>query len=163
MPAEPLSGVPAPEWEYLLAHHVPGRYCRTLEVRLRGRTLHFCARCSGELVGFVAFLGLFLASASFAALTTMPLAGVVLAVCPAPAWLDWVTQTVRSRESSNALRVTSGALLGAALGGLVAFGWHERWVLFGAGLGIVGSYLGLAMGILARTGAWRRVVAEHFP
>jgi uncharacterized membrane protein len=163
MTSEPPKVSAPPEWEYLIAHHFPDRYGRTLEVRLGDRAVHFCARCSGELIGFVVFLACFIASHRFAVDLSTPIGGVVLGLCPTPAALDWLTQTVRSRESGNRLRLASGTLLGAALGGLVAFGWTHRWPEFAGGILVFVAYIATAMLVLYRTGAWRRVLAEHFP
>jgi uncharacterized membrane protein len=163
MTSESPKVAPPPEWEYLVAHHFPDRYGRTLEVRLGERAVHFCARCSGELVGFVTFLVLFIGSARFAGDVSTPLGGVLLGLCPTPAAVDWLTQTVRRRESGNRLRLVSGTLLGVALGGLVAFGWTHRWPEFVGGVLVFVAYIATAMVVLDRTGAWRRVLAEHFP
>jgi uncharacterized membrane protein len=161
-PGQPTNPT-APDWEYLIAHHFPNRYSRTLEIRPRGRAYHFCARCSGELLGFVAFFAVFLLLPEFAALRASPIVALILGICPVVAFVDWLTQTLRARESTNALRVASGALLGAAFGGLVAYGLTAHWLLFGLGLTVAGFYLATAMVVLYRTGAWNRVIAEHFP
>jgi uncharacterized membrane protein len=41
---------------------------------------------------------------------------VLLAVFPAPAALDWITQSCGLRESRNAIRIGTGYLLGIAWG-----------------------------------------------
>ncbi len=152
-----------PSWDYLVAHHVPGRYDRTLAVSTRGRSYHFCARCTGEFFGVVAVLAGFLAFPRLGGLGSTPVAEVALALCPSAALVDWLTQTVGSRESNNSLRVASGFLLGVAVGGWLEFGVTGRWLLFGSGVAVLGLYLAIASLVLYRTGAWRRVVAEHFP
>jgi uncharacterized membrane protein len=155
--------LPPPEWEYLIAHHFPDRYGRTLTARIGRRSYHFCARCTGQLVGFAAVLAALLAVPAVWLLGSTPLAGLVLGLCPSFALVDWLAQTTNSRESSNRLRVISGGLLGAAFGGLVAFGLKGSWLLFGLGFLVLGGYLVVALVVLQRTGAWRRVIAEHFP
>lgn len=159
----PSGAEPPPDWEYLLAHHFPDRYDRTFRLRVAGRSFHFCARCSGQLLGFVAILGPFLLAPRVGYLLSTPLAAVLLGLAPAVAMVDWLVQTVRSQESTNLRRVLSGGLLGAAFGGWVAYGvtWHA--VLFAGGWVVLALYLALVCGVLYRTGAWRRVLAEHFP
>lgn len=164
MPVEPASDVGRPpDWHYLLAHHFPNRYSRTISLRIGGRTYHFCARCSGELLGFVALLTLFLVGPGFGAAVSTPWAAVLLGICPSVSMADWLTQTVRGRESNNPLRVVSGFLLGVAFGGLVAYGLSRQWLFFGGGLVVLGAYLVGAAAQLYRTGSWRRVIEEHFP
>jgi len=163
MPGTPPTRPGPADWEYLIAHHFPGRYCRTLTVPVGARTLHFCARCTGELIGFVVVLVVFLVIPSFGAATSTPLAGVILGLCPSLAMADWLSQTVRSRESNNALRVTSGFLVGVAFAGLVGYAVSQRWLFFGLGVVVLSTYLAVAAFVLYRTGAWRKVVAEHFP
>jgi uncharacterized membrane protein len=163
MPTEPSNALRPADWEYLIAHHFPDRYGRTLALRIGERTFHFCARCTGELFGFLAILTVFVTVPWFGAGVSTPLGGVILGSCPSVAMIDWLTQTVRSRESSNALRVVSGFLLGVAFGGLIAFGISRDWLFFALGLAVLGGYLTGAALVLYRTGTWRRVVADHFP
>jgi uncharacterized membrane protein len=153
----------APGWEYLIAHHQPDRYCRTLTLRTPSGTLHFCARCTGELVGFVGLALAFVASPVFARDLTTPIGGVVLAALPSLAWIDWLSQSVGSRESTNLTRLGSGGLLGVALGGLVVFGVTRDWLLFGTGLAVLATYLAAAALGLQWKGVLERVVLEHFP
>jgi len=163
MPADGHPDQTAPDWEYLIAHHFPNRYSRTLVARIGTRAFHFCARCTGELCGFSLYLSLFLAQPWFAMVGSTALVAGILGVCPAAALIDWLTQTVRLRESTNPIRVASGALLGIAFAGLLAFAVVGNWTLFGLGLAVLGLYLVVALAVLYRTGTWRRVMAEHFP
>jgi len=164
MPAEPPSGLPSPpDWEILIAHHFPNRYSRTIALRIRRRSYHFCARCSGELVGFLGLIVPFLALPSVGATFSSPFGGIVLGVFPSVPLVDWLSQTLGRRESTNGLRVASGILLGAAFGGLVGYGVTARWAYFGLGLGVLAGYLAIAAAVLYRTGVWQKVLAEHFP
>ena len=122
-----------------------------------------CARCTGQALGFLALLSVLAMRPSVGSILVTPAVALVLGICPAAAMADWLTQAVRSRESNNFLRLGSGALLGVAVGGLVAYGLFRHWVLFGAGMAVVGLYLGIASLALYRTGSMRRVVADHFP
>jgi len=164
MPAEPPNGLPPPpDWEILIAHHFPNRYARTIPLRVRGTWYHFCARCSGELVGFLALLIPYLALPAVGNAVATPTGGIVLGLLPAVPLVDWLTQTTGGRESTNLLRVVSGVLLGLAFGGLVGYGLTERWLLFAAGFLVLGTYMAVAATVLYRTGVWQRVIAEHFP
>lgn len=158
-PEEPVD----PGWEYLVSHHLPSRFNRTLRVRLGGRTVHLCARCSGQGLGVLAWLVVLLACLA----GHLPLFAVrvqcVVAFFPLlPAW-DWVTQSAGRRESNNSLRLVSGTLLGFAFTDLVATLLLGRWTLFIGGVLILAAYLVALMAILRWSGAWRRVLQEHFP
>lgn len=157
------SAVRTPNWEYLIAHHFPNRYSRTLELRVGGHSYHLCARCTGQLVGFLGVLILFLASPWFADVAVTPTAALILGLCPSASMADWLAQTTRSRESTNPRRVVSGIMLGAAFGGLIAYGISLHGLLFVGSLAVLGIYLALASLALSRTGSLARVVAEHFP
>ena len=163
MAGESPSGPVVPKWEYLIAHHAPHRYGRTLPLGIGRRVYHFCARCTGQALGFFALLSVFAIRPSFEATAATPAVALILGVCPAAAMADWLTQAVRSRESNNPLRLASGALLGVAGGGLVAYGLFQDGWLFASGLAVLGLYLGLASMALHRSGSMRRVVADHFP
>lgn len=75
-----------------------------------GRPCYVCARCSGALSGAV------LSSIIFATglLTAWPYSYVVT-VLALPLLLDWITQTLGLRQSTNQLRFVTGALAGVAL------------------------------------------------
>jgi uncharacterized membrane protein len=163
MSAEFPKGVRNPDWEILIAHHFPNRYRRTLELRIGELSYHFCARCSGQLLGFLTILSLFLVSPSFGILLSAPISAVTLGVGPSLPTADWLTQTVRSRESNNYLRVVTGITLGAAFGGLVVYGLSQHWLLFLSSLAMLGFYTAFTSLVLYRTGSLRGVVADHFP
>ena len=149
--------------EYLIAHHTPERYSRTLVVRARRRTYHFCARCSGQLFGFALYLALFFAVPGGSSLLLAPVPLLSVALFPMPAAGDWITQALGRRESTNPLRVASGGLLGAAFAGVLALLLTERWKLFFGGLLLLASYVTGLLLVLWLTGGWRRVLREHFP
>jgi uncharacterized membrane protein len=152
-----------PDWEILIAHHAPHRYGRTIAVRWGRRRYHFCARCSGEALGFLALIVAAALLLSFRDSLATPLVGIVLAIVPSVAWLDWISQTLGRRESTNPLRVVSGVLLGGSLGALIVYGATGRWLYFGAALAVLLAYLVSAAAVLLRSNVWQRVIAEHFP
>jgi len=87
----------------------------------------------------------------------------LIALAPVPATVDWLTQSVGKRESTNLLRFVTGALLGFAFADVLALLWFRSWLFFlGAALVFL-TYSGAIVLILLRAGALRRVVAEHFP
>jgi len=152
-----------PHWEYLVSHHGPNRYDRTLTLRIRARRVHLCARCSGQLLGFVAVLAAWATLRPVALGLTDPGVLVALALAPAPAAFDWYLQSSGVRDSSNALRLVSGALLGGAFAGLIALLVSGALLDFVGGLVIFAAYVGLLFTGLWVNGAWRKVIEEHFP
>lgn len=127
---------------YLLAHHRPAEYDRCHALRVRGRTVRLCARCSGVYPGIA--VGLVLV-ATGAASGLWPW---LVALGPAPALFDWGVTTLGSRRGHNVVRTATGALLGAGYGVGIA------WFLAEAGvrpwlLGIAAVY-----GALAAAGLW---------
>ena len=87
----------------------------------------------------------------------------LFALFPLPAAVDWVTQASGLRESRNLLRLSSGALLGAAVTDLLASLVLAEWTILLAGLAVFVLYVAGLMVVLWLSGAWRRVIAEHFP
>ena len=85
------------------------------------------------------------------------------ALLPLPAALDWFTQAVGGRESRNSVRVVTGALLGAAFTDLIASLLLARWTVVLAGLLVMMLYIIALMVSLRLSGAWRKVIADHFP
>ncbi|MHB8351642.1 MAG: DUF2085 domain-containing protein [Thermoplasmata archaeon] len=159
-PVEPSQ---SPEWEILLAHHGPERFHRTYRLPWGNPSLHVCARCTGELIGIAGFLALL--GATLARLIPLfdPPVQLLFALAPFPAALDWVTQSLGRRESTNHVRLFSGALLGASFADLLALAITGRWLLLLGGIVVAGLYVGAIGFVLFHTGAWRRVLEEHFP
>jgi uncharacterized membrane protein len=156
-------GTAPPDWDILVSHHLPPRYDRTIPVRTRRRTIHICARCTGQLLGGVGFLLLYLGSSTASLPLFVASTQLWFAFAPLPAAIDWVTQSSGTRESTNAFRLASGALLALALTDALALLFTERWTFLLAAVLVAGLYLGVILLILKLTGAWRRVLEEHFP
>lgn len=123
---------------YLLSHHEPGEWYRCYRIRVFGRTVRLCARCSGIypgiLVGLLASLGGLLPVPSL----------TMLAVLPAPALVDWVLTTFTDRRGYNAVRTATGALLGYAYGsglGFLLSGVLVPLLVIGACYGVVAVLL----------------------
>lgn len=152
-----------PEWEYLLSHHGPARYRRTLRVRLGRSQVHVCSRCTGQLLGGLTAAAVLLLVSGAPALVFSPGVLIVVALLPAPATYDWLSQTIRGRESTNARRVASGSALGFSWVVLLALLLSRHWTLFLGGIGIAAGYA-LVVGLALRiSGAWIRVIHDHFP
>lgn len=126
---------------YLLSHHEPAEWYRCYRIRVFGRTVRLCARCSGIYPGIL--VGLL---ASMGGLLPIP-SLTVLAVLPAPALVDWILTTFTDRRGYNAVRTASGALLGYAYGsglGLILRGVLLPLLLIGICYGIVAVILLIA-------------------
>jgi uncharacterized membrane protein len=151
------------EWEILISHHLPASYGRTFVLRTRRRTLHVCARCAGQVLGVIALVLVYLGRGAlpvpFFALSTQ----FLVAFAPIPAAVDWLTQTLGRRESTNPLRTVSGALLGFASADALALLLTERWLLVLGAVFVLAIYLASILAILWATGGWRKVLESHFP
>lgn len=85
-------------------HHPPWLRDRCLCLDLNGRRVYLCARCTGTALGFIAgsLVGSAFASPYLISLLTLP------------ALIDWGTQKLSLRESTNIIRVLTGFSLGLA-------------------------------------------------
>lgn len=121
----------------LLSHHRPERLHRTLHLRLRGRNIYLCARCTGEFMGILAlfipwFLGIELPPWLF-----LPL----ISILPLPSAADWVTQSCKLRESRNTIRVSTGFLLGITKGLLLLMLVKGLFYMLIPAFAIIGVYV----------------------
>ncbi len=96
----------------LLSHHKPEKLNRTIHIRIRGKHIYLCARCTGIWTGAIS---IFLAFFSGLYLPVW-LYVLLLMVLPAPALVDWITQSCKIRESRNIIRTGTGFLLGVGWG-----------------------------------------------
>jgi len=107
---------------FLLSHHRPEKLHRTIHIGIQGKDLYLCARCTGVWAGIISTLLAF-----FLGLGLPPwLYLLLLTVLPAPATVDWVTQSCKLRESRNAIRMGTGYLLG--------IGWGLFFLLLAKGM-----------------------------
>ena len=90
----------------LLEHHPPWLRSRCISIGIQGRRVHLCARCTGTVFGVVS--------------NTLLRSGmgdpILITALVMPAALDWATQKLGYRESSNPIRLLTGYLLGTAVG-----------------------------------------------
>lgn len=97
----------------LLSHHPPSLYGHCLRVSFRGRSVYFCARCTGIYGGLI-----------------LGIAGIaLLGVALQPTWLwflisvalgfttiiDWMSQRLTPRKTTNLVRASTGFMSGLAL------------------------------------------------
>lgn len=118
---------------FLFSHHTPDEFYRCHRVRVLGRGVVLCARCTGVYPGIL--LGVAVHLAGVGPLTAFWL----VAVCPLPALLDWAMTTLRDYRGSNAVRTATGILLGFGYGSGLGHLYHgERWatLLVGAGYAV---------------------------
>ena len=91
----------------LLAHK------HSITVNIGDRRLRICARCTGVVAGCMTLTvsTLFINFAFFLSLP-MILQIILSAALALPAGVDWITQTWRLRESTNSIRILTGACVG---------------------------------------------------
>jgi len=100
---------------FLLSHHTVDKLHRCLKLKFKSHRIYLCARCSGGLLGFiVGMLFIKIVEPFLSEIQTMLLASFTAI----PALLDWSTQKLKLRESTNIIRVMTGFLLG--LGSIMA-------------------------------------------
>ena len=131
---------------FLLSHHSPEKLNRTIHISIKGRHLYLCARCTGVWTGM---MSIFLAFFS----VDLPawLYVLLLAVLPAPATVDWITQSCKLRESRNAIRIGSGFLLGVSWGLFFLSLTKGMLHLFLIGLAIICAYIFLIYIVALKT------------
>lgn len=99
-------------WEQLLAHS------HWVTISVFGRQLHVCARCSGIVLGLLVFkislLFLNFHNYSLPFLLGFPIS-LLLAL---PSMIDWITQKLGFRQSTNDVRLTAGFLEGLGVASL---------------------------------------------
>lgn len=147
----------------ILSHHHPARYDRCIRLVVASRPLHFCARCSGQALGFLAGLVLW----GLALRTLFPLALPMFqwpfALLPLPATIDWTRQSLGNGESTNLRRLWTGAFFGLGGADLLLLLVFRPWPYGAIGLGVLLTYIVAIVGVLSARGALRRIVDEHFP
>jgi uncharacterized membrane protein len=153
----------SPPWEILISHHLPHRLGRTLALPLGQRTIHLCARCTGQVLGLLTILLIFLVGRPLIPSLLTPQVQLLFALAPLVAAVDWLTQSLGWRESNNTLRLLSGVLLGMALTDVLILLLSGNWLLFGTAMLVAALYIAVLAIVLKITGAWRRVLEEHFP
>lgn len=128
-----------PRLPYLvLAHHTDVQAGRTIGLRLLNWEQRFCTRCSGQWLGVLACVA---AMVVYPVAIALPIWCGVLILSPAPALLDWITQTWKIRESRTWLRLLTGFILGTGVGFQVIAAVKLDWLRFGIGIGVFCGYM----------------------
>ena len=127
-----------------LSHHSELRRNRTVGLSIFGWEQRFCTRCSAQWLAVAATVSLTIALG-----LDLPLVvwAPLLAILPAPAPVDWITQTWGLRESGTAIRLGTGALLGMGMWASAVVGLDYVRVLIG--IGVLAAYSGMIGGLLA--------------
>lgn len=106
----------------------------------------FCTRCSAQWLAVAATVALTLALEIDVPLVIW---GPMLALLPAPALVDWITQTWGLRESGTAIRLITGALVGMGMGMWILAVVGLDYVRVLIGIGVLVAYSGMIGGLLA--------------
>ena len=96
-----------PAIEFVACHRKPER-----SFFFRGKQFPVCARCTGMLIGYLAF--------PFFAFNLVAVSIWVALLMNTPAFIDGATQALEWRESNNKLRFITGLLSGIGQVGLIA-------------------------------------------
>lgn len=100
---------------YLVSHHSEAYYDRTITIRMKGRELHICARCSAIVSSFIISAIIFFYLRLLFNFFINPLIALILAVIfVIPTMVDWASQKLEFRESKNVIRMSLGVFLGIA-------------------------------------------------
>lgn len=122
---------------FLLSHHKPEKLHRTIHIRLRGRNVYLCARCTGIYTGILSVLvAWFLGFFNLSEWLYLPL----FSILPAPSIVDWLTQSCKLRESRNPIRTSTGYLLGISGGLFLLMLIKSMLYLFLQALAVLGGY-----------------------
>lgn len=134
---------------YLLSHHTEEHLDRAICLKIFGRKIYFCARCTGLTLGFIS--GALLQYFGFITYLDGNLS-LLLAICLAlPAMVDWWTQSFFGRESKNYIRVPTGYSLGIGIT-LLRF---SNWILT--------TIVVIIFFLVAGIGLYRKVIREYGP
>ncbi len=100
----------------LISHHSEDKYDRTLTLRIRGKEIHFCARCTGITVSLLISMFVIIILRISIGLFFDPFISLIFAVSfLIPTMIDWITQKLEFRESTNRIRISLGILLGVGI------------------------------------------------
>ena len=96
--------------KYILSHHEPHEYYRCYKIRILGKPVQLCARCTGIYPGIV--LGVLAGYWTIFGDSALS----VVALFPLFALIDWFATTFSERRGKNSIRTFTGSLLGCAYG-----------------------------------------------
>ena len=97
----------------LISHHPPSQYGHCLRVSFMGRSIYFCSRCTGLYGGLgigvlaIALLGIALEPSWLWFLIALALGFTTV--------VDWMTQRISPRKTTNHIRFVTGTTSGIGL------------------------------------------------
>lgn len=103
-------------YRIIFTHHTEFESDHAIPLNIGGYNVFFCTRCSGMFAGII--IGLFIESILILAfdITIDPnIALFSMVLLPIPGFIDWGTQKLGYRKSSDVSRVITGVLLGITL------------------------------------------------
>lgn len=121
----------------MLSHNLPENLDRTIRLEFRGRSVHFCARCTGVYSGILIVLISSSWGFNFPTWMYLPL----FSILPIPAAVDWITQSFGLRDSRNSIRISTGCFFGVSQGLFLLMLVNAMFYLFLQALVVVAIYL----------------------
>ncbi len=101
----------------LISHHPPSQYGHCLRVSVRGRSIYFCARCTGLYGGLaLGVAGIFLLNLVLEPSWLWFMVALALGFTTV---VDWMTQRIARRKTTNHIRFITG--VGSGLGLAIVF------------------------------------------
>lgn len=97
----------------LLSHHPPSMYGHCLRVSIRGKSLYLCARCTGIYGGLA--IGIIALFALNIALEPSWLWFLIAVAIGFSTVIDWMSQRLTPRKTTNLVRASTGFLSGFSL------------------------------------------------
>jgi len=98
----------------LLSHHTKDKLHRTLHCRVCNHDIYLCTRCYSTIAGLLISSGL-LVSLKMHFLKNTNLSLVLFLFFLLPPMIDWSSQYIGFRESTNRIRFATGFLLGFSI------------------------------------------------
>lgn len=127
---------------FLLSHHLPEQYDRTLCLRLGTSQLRICTRCTGLIAGLLAGVALLPPVMHDQTIVQLPSVQLAIAILPSLAVFDWATQYAPvPRDSTTMRRLATGILPGLALWDLVSLVREGLWLEWEVGIVVMSAYL----------------------
>jgi len=151
----------------LLAHHPPCQINRTFRIQVGDRILNICSRCLGQWIGFALVI--------IWSLNAIPIerglgqSFLVFGLLPLPIAVDWSTQTLGLRESTNPLRALTGFLYGLGLGQYIVSLLSRDWLAVTTATSIFLCYMLVFWLVVSKPGIasnylkpYEEFIREHF-
>lgn len=126
---------------YLFSHHEPAHWDRCYVLRVAGRRIVLCARCSGIYPGIIVGLLTYHLLRDFESLLWF------VWLLPVPALVDWSISAFTNVPSHNVIRTVTGWCLGIGYGlGVMLLLIDAEWAVLMAGL-LYASLVGVLLSV----------------